>query len=134
MSYGSLPKQWVNAAVVFVQHRLVSQFAEQTQQNREAIYRDARRVKQQLEDREAAQSQLQSQVDKLQAENDLLRRQAELSPFEDPEKVAKYAAQAQSEGVSLPVAQRLLKTLQETGPHRSRRSAVVRRMLNKKRR
>jgi hypothetical protein len=34
------------------------------------------------------------------------------SPFTDPAKVDQYAAMAQAEGVSLPVAQRLLKILQ----------------------
>lgn len=116
MSFGSLPQRWVNAAVVFVHQRLVSQYAEQSQQNREAIYRDARRVKQQLEESESLQTQLENQVENLQSENSQLREQAEYNPFVDPDKVAQYAAQAQAEGVSLPVAQRLLKNLQQNGP------------------
>ncbi len=115
MSFGSLPQRWVNAAVVFVHQRLVSQYAEQSQQNREAIYRDARRVKQQLEESESLQTQLENQVENLQSENSQLREQAEYNPFVDPDKVARYAAQAQAEGVSLPVAQRLLKLLQQNG-------------------
>ena len=118
MSFASLPQRWINAAVVFLHQRLVTQYAEQSQQNREAIYRDAHRVKQQLEEGELLQIEQQSQVEKLQAENDQLRKQAEYNPFEDPNKVAQYAAQAQAEGVSLPVAQRLLKILQRTGPRR----------------
>jgi hypothetical protein len=133
MSYASLPKRWVNAAVVFVQQRLVSQYAEQSQQNREAIYRDARRVKQQLEDRESQRTQRQTQVETLQAVNEQLRQQAEDNPFEDPDKVAQYAALAQAEGVSLPVAWRLLKTLRGTEPRRSRRSVADLKTLNKKR-
>jgi uncharacterized protein YlxW (UPF0749 family) len=134
MSYASLPTHWVNAAVVFVQERLVSRYAEQSQQNREAIYRDARRVKQQLEESESQQTQLRIQVETLRAEIDQLRRQAESNPFEDPDQVARYAAQAQAEGVSLPVAQRLLKTLQASGPPRSRRSAASLKKRNARRR
>ena len=115
MSFGSLPQRWVNAAVVFVHQRLVSQYAEQSQQNREAIYRDARRVKQQLEESESLQTKLQNRVENLQTEIGQLKEQAEYNPFVDPDKVAQYAAQAQAEGVSLPVAQRLLKNLQRTG-------------------
>ncbi len=116
MSFASLPQRWMNAAVVFVHQRLVSQYAEQSQQNREAIYRDARRVRQLLEEGESQQAELQHQVEKLQAENSQLRQQAEYNPFVDPDKVNKYAVQAQAEGVSLPVAQRLLKILQRNGP------------------
>lgn len=112
MSFGSLPQRWINAAVVFVHQRLVSQYAEQSQQNREAIYRDARQVKQQLEESESLQTKLENRVENLETENSQLRQQAEYNPFVDPDKVAQYAAQAQAEGVSLPVAQRLLKTLQ----------------------
>ncbi len=132
MSYASLPKRWMNAAIVFVQQRLVSRYAHQSQQNREAIYRDARRVKQQLEDSESQQAELQTQVKSLQAEIDQFHRQAQSNAFEDPEKVARYAAQAQAEGVSLPVAQRLLKTLRGTKPRRSPRLAAGLRKLNKK--
>ena len=118
MSFRSLPKRWVNAATVFVRLRLVSQYAELSGQNREVIYRDAHRVKQELEEGEALRSGLQSQVEKLTAENAQLRQQTEYNPFTDPDKVAQYATQAQAEGVSLPVAQRLLKILQLTRPLR----------------
>lgn len=118
MSFASLPQRWVNAAAVFVRLRLVSEYAERSGQNREAIYRDARRVKQELEEGELVRSELQSQVEKLRAENAELRHRAEQNPFTDPDKVARYAAQAQAEGVSLPVARRLLKILQQTRPPR----------------
>ena len=133
MSFTSLPKRWVNAAFVFVQQRLVSQYAEQSQQNREAIYRDARRVKQQLEDSESQRTQLQTQVKTLQTEIDQLRQQAQSNPFEDPDKVARYAAQAQAEGVSLPVACRLLKTLRVSGLPQSRHSVAGPKKRNKRR-
>lgn len=118
MSFASLPQRWVNAAAVFLRLRLVSQYAELSGQNREAIYRDAHRIKRQLEEGEGLRSELQSQVEQLTAENAELRRQSERNPFTNPDKVAQYAAQAQAEGVSLPVAQRLLKILQQTRPPR----------------
>ena len=117
MSFTSLPQPWVNAAAVFLRLRLVSRYAELSGQNREAIYRDAHRIKQRLEEGESRRSELQSQVEKLAAENAGLRQRAEQNPFTDPNQVAQYAAQAQAEGVSLPVAQRLLKILQQTRPH-----------------
>ena len=118
MSFASLPQRWVNAAAVFLRLRLVSQYAELSGQNREAIYRDAHRIKQQLEEGEELRSELKSQVQALEFENAELRRRTERNPFTDPDKVARYAAQAQAEGVSLPVAERLLKILQQTRPHR----------------
>ena len=118
MSFGSLPQRWINAAIVFIHQRLVSQYAEESQQHREAIYRDAHAVKQQLEEGESRQAKLQEQIETLQSENAQLRQQTEYNPFVDPDKVARYATQAQAEGVSLPVAQRLLKTLQRTRPRR----------------
>jgi uncharacterized protein YlxW (UPF0749 family) len=116
MSFASLPQTWVNAAFVFIRQRLVSQYAEQSGQNREAIYRDARRIKLELEEGQSRENELQAQIELLQAENAELRQQAQQGPFTDPDQVAKYAAQAQAEGVSLPVAQRLLKTLRRTRP------------------
>ena len=112
MSFASIPLNWVNAAVVFTKQRLVSQHARQTQQNREAIYRDARQVKQQLENGAAQLQQLQQENQRLREENEQLRQTANDNAFTDPQKVGQYAAQAQAEGVSLPVAQRLLKILQ----------------------
>lgn len=133
MSFTSLPKQWINAAFVFVQQRLVSQHAEQSQQNREAIYRDAHRIKQQLADSETQQAQRQIEVERLRAENEQLRQQAQANPFHDPDKVARYAAMAQAEGVSLPVAHRLLKILQARRPLLLPRSAAPLKRLNAKR-
>ena len=86
MSFTSLPQRWVNAAAVFLRLRLVSQYAELSGQNREAIYRDAHRVKQQLEEGEALRSDLQSQVEKLAAENAELRHRTEQNPGTFPDR------------------------------------------------
>lgn len=117
MSFATLPLSWINAAIVFAQHRLVSQHARESGQNREAIYRDARLVKEQLEDGQAREQQQREEIQRLRERNEALQ-QAAYNPFTDPAKVDQYAAMAQAEGVSLPVAQRLLKILQQNGRRR----------------
>lgn len=113
MSFATLPLCWINAAVVFAQRRFVSQHARESGQNRETIYRDARLVKEQLEDGQAQEQQQREEIQRLREENETLQQAAAYSPFTDPAKVDQYAAMAQAEGVSLPVAQRLLKILQQ---------------------
>jgi hypothetical protein len=108
----SYPRRWINAGAVFCQERIVSRRARETQQSRETIYRDARKVGQQLEEGERLRQELERRAQELEAENARLRELATVSPFHDPDKVAQFAAMAQAEGVSLPVAQRLLTILQ----------------------
>ena len=108
----SFPRRWVNAASVFVQDRIVSRHARETHQSRETIYRDARHVRRELEEGQQVRKELEHRTGELEAEIARLRKQAEANPFEDPDKVAQFAAMAQAEGVSLPVAQRLLTILQ----------------------
>lgn len=126
MGFHTLPMAWINAAVVFAKQRLVSQHARDSGQNREAVYRDARLVKEQLEVGQEREQQLNADLQRLHAQNQQLRQKAEHNPFTDPDKVDQYAAMAQAEGVSLPVAQRLLKILQAPPHHRSVRSGGVR--------
>lgn len=114
----SYPRRLVNAAMVLVQQRTVSRYARETQQSREAIYRDFRRLTQQLEEGQQLQEQLEQRNQQLAAENARLKQLTETSPFHDPDKVAQYAAMAQAEGVSLPVARRLLTILQANSKHR----------------
>lgn len=108
----SYPRRWVNAATVFVQERIVSRHARETQQSRETIYRDSRRVSRELEEGQQLREELERRNQELAAENARLRKLKEANPFEDPDKVAQFAAMAQAEGVSLSVAQRLLTILQ----------------------
>jgi len=117
MDFAILPRRVVNAAVVFVQKRLVCQYAQETEQRRDTIYRDACAVAQELE-QAASLRDLQRRNEELAAEIARLQRAQTANPFTDPEKVAQYAAMAQAEGVSLPVARRLLTILQESGRHR----------------
>ena len=114
MNFTLLPHRWVNAAVVFVQQRAVSRHARETEQSRETIYRDARQVAQELQEGQRERRTLERRNQELEAENVRLRQQAAANPFEDPDKVSEFAATAQAEGVSLPVAQRLLTILQAT--------------------
>src|SRR5947208_2384816 len=104
----SIPRQLVNAAVVFVQQRSVSRHARETRQSRETIYRDARRVSRELEGGPRLREELERRNQELETEIARLRKLAATNPFEDPDKVAQFAATAQAEGVSLPVARRLL--------------------------
>ena len=127
MSFATLPLSWINAAVVFTQRRFVSQHARESGQNREAIYRDARIVKEQLEEGQAREQQLRDENQRLLDELTLHRQAAAYNPFTDPAKVDQYAAMAQAEGVSLPVAQRLLKILQANARRRQVRWDVGRR-------
>lgn len=114
----SFPRRWVNAATVFVQDRIVSRHARETHQSRETIYRDARHVSRELEEGQQLRMELQRRTQELEAENARLRKLAGVNPFEDPDKVAQFAALAQAEGVSLPVARRLLTILQASGRRR----------------
>jgi uncharacterized protein YlxW (UPF0749 family) len=118
MSFATLPLNWINAAVVFAQRRFVSQHARETGQNREAVYRDARRVKEQLEEGQAREQLLRDEIQGLRDEITSHQQAAAYNPFTDPAKVDQYAAMAQAEGVSLPVAQRLLKNLQANSHRR----------------
>jgi hypothetical protein len=114
----SYPRRLVNAAMVLVQQRTVSRHARETQQSRESVYRDFRRVSQQLEEGQQLQEQLEQRNQQLVAENARLKQLAQTSPFHDPDKVAQFAALAQAEGVSLPVARRLLTILQANNKRR----------------
>ena len=108
----SYSRRLVNAAVVFVQDRLVSRHARETQQSRETIYRDAHNVSRELEEGQQQREESQRRIEELEAENARLRKQQATNPFQDPDKVAQFAAMAQAEGVSLPVARQLLTILQ----------------------
>lgn len=114
----SFPRQLVNAGTVFVQERTVSRRARETQQSRETIYRDARQVRCEFAEGTRLRHELKLRIQELETEIARLRKQGSANPCEDPDKVAQFAATAQAEGVSLPVAQRLLTILQALAPPR----------------
>jgi predicted DNA-binding transcriptional regulator YafY len=98
--------------MVVLQERTVSRYARETEQSREMIYRDFRRVSRELEEGGLVRQELERRNQELAAENARLQKLAGVNPFADPDKVAEFAATAQAEGVSLPVARRLLTILQ----------------------
>lgn len=114
----SYPRRLVNAAMVFVQQRGVSRYARETEQSRETIYRDYRRVSRELEQGQQLREELERRNQELAAENARLQKLIEVNPFEDPDKVAQFAAMAQAEGVSLAVGRRLLTILQAKSARR----------------
>lgn len=111
-------RRLMNAAVVVMREREVSRHARETEQSRETIYRDFRRVSHELEEGTKVRDEQQRRIRELEAENARLAKQIEPNPFENPDKVAQFAATAQAEGVSLPVARRLLTILQARGRRR----------------
>lgn len=117
MDFATLPRRVMNAAVVVARQRTVSQYIRETEQCRETVYRDARSVVHELE-QAGALRELQRRNEELAAEVARLQAQTVVNPFTDPDKVAQYAAMAQAEGVSLPVARRLLTILQASGRRR----------------
>jgi len=108
----SIPRRLANAAKVIAHARIVSRHARETGQSRETIYRDARTMCREFEEGPQVRQELERRNQELEAENARLQKLAGTNPFEDPDKVAQFAAMAQAEGVSLPVARRLLTILQ----------------------
>jgi hypothetical protein len=78
--------------------------------SRQALYRDALKVLQAVDGSHLRQrlDNLQNDNDRLHAECDRLHRQLQQAVVLDADRLACFAATAQAEGVSLPVARRLL--------------------------
>jgi hypothetical protein len=78
--------------------------------SRQALYRDAPKVLQAVDGSDSRQQlhNLQDDNDRLHAEQDRLQRQLQQAVILDADRLACFAATAQAEGVSLPVARRLL--------------------------
>jgi hypothetical protein len=98
------------AAVLAGPHGAVTRQAALSGASRQALYRDAPRVLQAVQG-DAAQRRLdalQDERDRLHAERADLHRQLQQAVVFDRQRLARFAATAQAEGVSLPVARRLL--------------------------
>jgi hypothetical protein len=109
----SLRRLASSAAVFFGHHGAVSQLARGRQQSRQALYRDADRVLQALQ-QQAAQDPtepLQQALQQAQRTIDHLERQLAQAVVLDEDRQAEFASTAQAEGISLPQAQRLLRVL-----------------------
>lgn len=107
----AIPRQLANAFVVLLgQHGEISREARQTGQMRQSMYRDAERVIEQVTNSqsEADIGHLQQQLAHERARADTLAARLERAVESSEELAARFASTAQAEGVSLPVAQRLL--------------------------
>jgi hypothetical protein len=98
------------AAVLEGPYGAVTQQAQRSGTSRQALYRDAPRVLHAVDGSDQRQ-QLQDLAQdnhRLHAERDCLQQQLQHAVVLDPDRLACFAATAQAEGVSLPVARRLL--------------------------
>ncbi len=100
-------------AVFCGQYGDVTQLAQQRGTCRQAVYRQAQAVRDDLDGDHQRREvlRLRQQLDQAQAGRDDLQRRLEQAVVIDPDKRAQFAATAQAEGVSLPVTRRLLATL-----------------------
>src|SRR5947209_4010097 len=111
------------AAVLDGPYGAVTRQAALSGTSRQALYRDAPHVLQAVDGADAQRrlDALQGERDRLHAECEDLRRQLQQAAACDRDRLARFAATAQAEGVSLPVARRLLQPL-----HGARAPSVAR--------
>ena len=120
------------AAVLDGPYGTVTQHAKRSGVSRQALYRDAPKVLQAVDGSDAQRrfQDLQDEIDRLRAERTTLRRQLQQAVLVDADTLAQFASIAQAEGVSLPVARRLLAPLVAQSladePHRLRLPSVAR--------
>jgi hypothetical protein len=98
------------AAVLDGPYGAVTRQAARCGTSRQALYRDAPKVLQAVDGSDSRQrlQELHDDNDRLHAERDRLHRQLQQTVVLDADRLARFAATAQAEGVSLPVARRLL--------------------------
>jgi hypothetical protein len=98
------------AAVLHGPYGAVTQQAARAGISRQALYRDTPRVVQAVDGSRYQQQlhQLSQDNDRLRAERDHLQQQLQHAIVLDADQLARFAATAQAEGVSLPVSRRLL--------------------------
>jgi hypothetical protein len=101
------------AAVLDGPYGAVTRQAALANTSRQALYRDAPKVLQAVEGADYRQrlQHLQDENDRLRADQELLRGRLLQAVVLDADHLACFAATAQAEGVSLPVARRLLRPL-----------------------
>lgn len=98
------------AAVLDGPYGAVTRQAALSATSRQSLYRDASRVVQAVDGAQQRQQlqHLSQDNDRLRADRDQLHRQLQHAIVLDDDQLARFAATAQAEGVSLPVARRLL--------------------------
>ena len=122
----TIPQRIASAfAVLCGQYGDVTKMAQDREQSRQSLYREAEQVANAVDGTTA-----KAQIEDLQRQ--LAERQAEVNALETrlkhaveitPDKQHEFATVAQAEGVSLSVARRLLRVM--TGPRRSRGVATL---------
>ena len=110
----AVPRRLANAFIVlFGQHGDISREARKTGQTRQSMYRDAQQVVED-ESTRAAEAEIERLREELNQERARAERFADrLGKAVEPseEMAARFASTAQAEGVSLPVARRLLEVV-----------------------
>lgn len=109
-----LPQRLASASVVFLGHHGdITQHAQQRHVSRQCLYREAHSVLRDLDPSHHRQAlaRLQQQIADLQTQVSQLQAQRPFRVLIDTDMQAEFATTAQAEGVSLPVAQRLLAVL-----------------------
>jgi hypothetical protein len=111
----TIPQRIASAfAIFFGQYGDVSQMAQDREQSRQSLYREANDVVDAL-DGTATQSridELKRQLTEQQAENQALHERLKHAVEITPDKQDEFATVAQAEGVSLSVARRLLRVVE----------------------
>jgi hypothetical protein len=122
----TIPQRIASAfAVLSGRYGDVTKMAKDREQSRQSLYREAEQVVESV-DGAGAQAQidaLERQLDERQAEVNALQERLRHAVEITTDKRHEFATVAQAEGVSLSVAQRLLRVM--TGPRRSRAVATL---------
>jgi hypothetical protein len=122
----TIPQRIASAfAVLWGQYGDVTKMAEDREQSRQSLYREAAQVADAV-DGAAAQAQIDALTRKLveqQAEIQVLQERLKHSVAITSDKQNEFATVAQAEGVSLSVARRLLRVV--TGPRRNQGVATL---------
>jgi hypothetical protein len=97
-------------AVLLGRHGAVTRLAEERGQSRQSVYREARGLVEHLESSKEANriAELERQNAALQAQAAEMQKRLQRTTEITEDKQAEFASTAQAEGVSLPVARRLL--------------------------
>ncbi len=122
----TIPQRIASAFAVFCgRYGDVTQMAQDREQSRQSLYREAERVIESVDGAEAQAriDELKRHLDERQAEVNALRERLRHAVEITPDKQHEFATVAQAEGVSLSVARRLLRVM--TGPRRSQAVATL---------
>jgi hypothetical protein len=122
----TIPQRIASAyAVLCGRYGDVTKIAEDREQSRQSLYREAEQVAAAVDGTgaQARIEELQRQLTERQAEVKALEKRLELAVEITPDTQHEFATVAQAEGVSLSVARRLLQVM--TGPRRSRAVATL---------